>query len=303
MRSSAIRLTPTPPAPGPIPQGMAGTGPTQARLPGGNLHLHHGPIDLVIRLEGDISEVQLAEAQAYAAFSPLLDSIVSELSTLKAQVSEPLPLASHPVAQAMVRAAWPYRDRFITPMAAVAGSVAQYVLSRAVEGRSLRRAFVNNGGDIALWLSEGESLTLGVISRLDAPSVDTRVSVTSTDRVCGIATSGWGGRSFSLGIADAVTVFAMDAPSADAAATVIANAVNVEHPGVKRVPANSIQPDTDLGDLPVTVGVDIEDREALAQALDSGTREAARWVREGTIRGAMLYLKGACRTVGWPGAI
>ena len=49
----------------------------------------------------------------------------------------------------------------------------------------------------------------------------------------GIATSGWRGRSFSLGIADAVTVLAATAAEADAAATVIANAVDLPgHPAI-----------------------------------------------------------------------
>jgi hypothetical protein len=212
------------------------------------------------------------------------------------------PLVRGPVAQAMVRAVWPYREQFITPMAAVAGSVAQRVLACLLAGRALRRATVNNGGDIALWLAPGEQLALGVVARVAAPAIDRRVIVTADSGVRGIATSGWGGRSFSLGIADAVTVFAADAPAADAAATVVANAVTVEHPGVRRVPANSLQPDTDLGSLPVTVAVDIRDAGVWSAALDAGARVAERWVAEGTIQGALLFAGGQSRAVGWTGA-
>jgi uncharacterized protein len=65
--------------------------------------------------------------------------------------------------------------------------------------------------------------------------------------VRGIATSGWRGRSFSRGIADSVTVLAKTAAMADAAATVIANAVNVVHPGIVRRPACDIRDDSDWG--------------------------------------------------------
>ena len=74
-----------------------------------------------------------------------------------------------------------------------------------------------------------------------------------TTRSAGVATSGRHGRSFSLGIADAVTVLARTASQADAAATIIANAVDLPgHPAVRRMPANELQPDSDLGARPVT---------------------------------------------------
>ena len=47
---------------------------------------------------------------------------------------------------------WPYREQFITPpWRAVAGAVADEVLQALVHGRGLKRAYVNNGGDIALY--------------------------------------------------------------------------------------------------------------------------------------------------------
>jgi ApbE superfamily uncharacterized protein (UPF0280 family) len=71
-----------------------------------------------------------------------------------------------------------------------------------------------------------------------------------------VATSGWrckgkGGRSFSFGIADAVTVLAGSAAAADAAATVIANAVDLPgHGAITRRPASAIDPDSDLATVP-----------------------------------------------------
>jgi hypothetical protein len=279
------------------------SGALRARLPDGRLHLQHGPVDLVLRADGPPGEVERAYAQAAAAFAGLLEALVAELPLLKRPLGDALPAVSGPVALRMAHAVWPYRDRYITPMAAVAGSVAQHLLEAAVAGRGLARAYVNNGGDIALWLAPEQSLAVGLVARLDAPRVERRVAVTAQCPVRGVATSGWGGRSFSLGIADAVTVFAATAPAADAAATVVANAVTVDHPGIRRAPARTLQPDSDLGDIPVTVGVEMREPDAIAEALDGGAREAARWLRGGTLLGAVLFLAGQSRSVGWVGGV
>ena len=76
----------------------------------------------------------------------------------------------------MVGACLPYgKDLglFITPMAAVAGSVAdEIVLSFRKAG--IDRAYVNNGGDIALHLTPGQQYDVGVVTRLQTPGIDGR---------------------------------------------------------------------------------------------------------------------------------
>ncbi len=155
----------------------------------------------------------------------------------------------------MVQAVWPHRQRYITPMAAVAGAVADEVLEAMLAGRELARAYVNDGGDIAIHLTPGERLRAGLVANPDALHLDGTVELDHAMPVRGLATSGWRGRSFSLGIADAVTALAASAAAADAAATMIANAVDCDHPAIERSPANLLREDTDLGDLPVTVAV------------------------------------------------
>ena len=93
-------------------------------------------------------------------------------------------------------------------MAAVAGSVAEEVLEAMLAAAALSRAFVNNGGDIALHLAPGTAYEIGLVDRPDRPSLFSTARIAAADPVRGIATSGWRGRSFSLGIADAVTVLA-----------------------------------------------------------------------------------------------
>src|SRR5262249_43703757 len=140
-----------------------------------------------------------------------------------------------------------------TPIAAVAGSVAEEILGAMLGSAELDRAYVNNGGDIALHLARGEQFTVGLIDRPDSHGLMRTMVIGADDPIRGIATSGRHGRSFSMGIADAVTALAKTASQADAAATIIANAVDLPgHPAIVRLPANEIQPDSDLGARLVT---------------------------------------------------
>jgi ApbE superfamily uncharacterized protein (UPF0280 family) len=184
-------------------------------------------------------------------------------------------------------------DHFITPMAAVAGAVAEEILGAMLENAQLTRAYVNNGGDIALHLADGEHFTVGLAERPDVPGLMRTMIVDADDPSRGIATSGRHGRSFSFGIADAVTVLARTASQADAAATIIANAVDLPgHPAIVRCPANELQPDSDLGARLVTRAVgELSDSE-IEGALESGTACARKLLAAGLIDGAALRLHG-----------
>jgi ApbE superfamily uncharacterized protein (UPF0280 family) len=308
-----------------------------ARLDDGRLHLQHGPIDLIVGAFGAADEVERAYGQTMERFGDILPTLVGELLILRRPVGEACPLLRGPVARRMAEAVWPHRAAFITPMAAVAGAVADEMLQALVCGRTLDKAYVNDGGDIAIHLTPGQSLRAGIVAGLvsspfrwgSAPSYGAMGScaaqhsmtppstMTSTpphlngedghktldgvallthDRpVRGIATSGRGGRSFSLGIADSVTVLAATAAAADAAATMIANAVNADHPSIERRPACSLDPDSDLGELLVTVAVGDLPPVIVAAALDRGAAEARRLRLCGLIDSAALSLEGQWR--------
>jgi ApbE superfamily uncharacterized protein (UPF0280 family) len=276
-----------------------------ALLPDGKrLHLQHGPIDLVIEAWGSPEEVHAAYHQAVDAFNGLLETLVAELVALRTPLGSERPALEGPVAQRMVAACWPYRMGFITPMAAVAGAVADHVLAAMVAGRQLAKAYVNDGGDIALHLTDGERLTCGVVADLKAPAISGSLIVDATMPIRGIATSGaatkgTGGRSFSLGIADAVTVLARSGAEADAAASIIANAVDLPgHEGIERCRANAIDPDSDLGDRLVTMAVSRLARAEIEQALRSGLAVAEALHRDGRIVGAVLALQNVFATCG-----
>ncbi len=253
---------------------------------GGRLHLQHGPIDLILHATGP------AAAQAYRAaeraFAGVLETLVAELPLLRASACDAPARVAGPVARRMVAAVHPHRAGFITPMAAVAGSVADHILAAMLSAGSLETAFVNNGGDIALHVAPGAQLRIGLVCSLARGVPEGQVTIAQDMGVGGIATSGWPGRSFSLGIADAVTVLARDAATADAAATMIANAVNAEHEAVRRAPAKSLDPDSDLGDRLVTVDVGTLPDAVIARALKDGLRVAERLQQDGLIIAALL---------------
>jgi ApbE superfamily uncharacterized protein (UPF0280 family) len=223
-----------------------------------------------------------------ARFRTILQELADELPGLRSP--DPRPLRGK-VARAMAAAVSPFRPAFVTPMAAVAGAVADAVLAAALAQGGVTRACANNGGDIALHLAPGHSFTAAIAAR---PGWPDRITLGHGDGVGGIATSGWQGRSQSLGIADAVTALAPTAAMADAAATMIANAVDLPgHPAVTRLPARKIKADSDLGDLPVTVGVGPLTAQEAATALDRGAAFAQDCLRRGLIAGAALFLHPA----------
>ncbi len=270
------------------------------RLESGRLHLNDGPIDLIITCDGQQDEVVRAEQAAIARFASILDELCAELALLRQPAGHQQPNGG--VARRMWSATRDFSQSvFITPMAAVAGAVAEEVLEAMLASAELLRASVNNGGDIALHLAPQQNCRLGLIDRPDRPSLFATASISHDDNVRGIATSGWRGRSFSLGIADAVTVLAASASAADAAATVIANAVNIAgHPEIVRTPAHDLQPDSDLGEILVTCGVGRLTAYDMNIALDAGEKLAWRLVREAVIEGCCIRLATKTRLIAAP---
>jgi ApbE superfamily uncharacterized protein (UPF0280 family) len=267
---------------------------------GRRLHLHDGPIDLIVEAFAAPREINAAYRAAANRFTTVLDELCTELSVLRQPARNDSPLPEGVIARHMLEAVAPYCERtFITPMAAVAGAVAEEILGTMTSAANLSRAYVNNGGDIALHLAAGEHFVAGMTERPDRPSLFGTATLDSMQPARGIATSGWRGRSFSLGIADAVTVLADRAAMADAAATIIANAVDLPgHPGVVRVPARDLAPDSDLGELLVTQGVGELSSDEIAAALDAGVCVAQSLLLDGLIRSAALHLSGNTRIVG-----
>lgn len=270
-------------------------------LPDGRrLHLGHGPIDLIVQAEGPEAAVAEAYRRAVARFDGLLEELVAELPLLRQSVRGGASPMRGPVARRMWQVAGRFAPTFVTPMAGVAGAVAEAVLSAIAEVPELVRASVNNGGDIALFLAPGApAWRLGVVVDPQNPASPGVLEINTASACRGVATSGAKGRSHSLGIADSVTVLAADAPAADVAATLLANAVDLPgHPAIARQPAQDLSPDSDLGARLVTVSVgELSDTE-VTQALDAGELMADAMLAAGHILGAVLVLQGRVRLVG-----
>ena len=268
-------------------------------LSDGRWHFQHGPMDLILQAEGAPDAVAQAHERAWQRFEGLLQVLVNELPALRAPVGEHCAVQGV-VARRMWAACSPYRAGFITSMAAVAGAVAQEILA-CYEQPGIDRAWVNNGGDIALHLAPGQSVTVGVyadIAALNAAQLrhglvlDGQIHIDSAMPVRGVATSGWRGRSQSLGIADSVTVLARTAAQADAAATIVANAVDVADARIKRRPAWQVRDDSDLGAIPVTVGVPTLPQALVGRALHQGLQKAQELQSSGLLWFALLACQG-----------
>ena len=270
---------------------------------GKRLHLQDGPIDLIVEADGSETDIRAAYDAAIRRFTGLLDELCAELTVLRMPARRDKCALDGVVARRMHAAVAPFAaDHFITPMAAVAGSVAEEILGAMTGAARVRRAYVNNGGDIALHLGCGEQFSVGLMDRPDRHGVMRSMTIAADDLTRGVATSGRHGRSFSLGIADAVTVLARTASQADAAATIIANAVDLPgHPAIRRCPARELQPDSDLGARLVTRDVGaLSDRE-IEDAVQAGAESARRWLAAGLIEGAALRLFGETVIVGAQG--
>lgn len=276
-----------------------------AMMPDGRrLHLRQGPIDLVIRADADSTvEEERALDSAVERFRGLLQEIVDELPSLRRRARRGGPEPKGAVAARMLGAVLPHSALdFVTPMAAVAGAVADEILAAMTAAAGLRRAYVNNGGDIAIHLLPHEEYSIAVAG-LDG-ALNGRFSITGRSGNRGIATSGRGGRSHSLGIADSVTVLGASAAAADAAATLVANAVDLPgHSAVVRRPAEELDPDSDLGNRQVVVRTGHLERAEIDRALSGGAKRATAMRSAGLLDSAAILLHGVWCVVGENGSI
>lgn len=268
------------------------------------LHLRHGPIDLFLFVDTDSRQDQ-QEAYRCAAFSfkDILPTLCGELDVLRSPMGHPVGSVDGKVAKRMIDAASHYADaHFVTPMIAVAGSVADYLVDLLGATVEARRIYVNNGGDISVKLAEGETFSVGICSDINSGRIGAQGTVSFDDGIGGIATSGWAGRSHSLGIADAVTVLAPSAALADVAATLIANEVDLPNSiKVERAPAHTLAPDSDLGARLVTTRVLALTDGEIGHALGGGRKLAQELIADGLVHTVYLSLQGVDIVIG-PGS-
>ncbi len=251
-----------------------------------------GPATLVLAGEkgGEVFPFERREIEAYVA--RILHEIGEALPVLrqKAYRIKKIDYLPEP-AKRMIMAVKAVDEETLTPMAAVAGAVADLVKEHLSSSRGIDLLSVNNGGDISICNRSGRLMRIGIgdmDSRLPTPYVLKVEGLLSF----GVATSGFGGRSFTLGLADIVSVLADSAALADAAATLIANRTRSESTGVVRRRARELDQLTDIPDELVTVDRGCLDTEAVIAAVTNGKEEAERLKSAGVIRDAVVILKG-----------
>ena len=253
--------------------------------------LNYGPVQMTLmaRAHGLAMTEQLKEAAEYvikllADLSEVHDKAKDVLTLSEANLSG-YPLSLRLMVEAVLEAG----DWTLTPMAAVAGTFADLAGDWLVE-KGASKVMINNGGDIAIRLLGEEKTTLGLTPSIEALGYSHVLNLAAEDGIGGVATSGLGGRSFTKGIASAVTVVARNARVADACATLIANQCFVEDPGILRMPAEQLDPNTDIPGHLVTVKVGDLSPQTKTKALENGLRKAIELRAQGRIHGAVLFL-------------
>lgn len=263
-----------------------------AILHGGRAVLaENGPLRLVIQpFSGPVAETELAKEAAEYAFD-CLARVAAALPALRRRHGLIATLPRDEIARVMLESVRIIGDEDLTPMAAVAGTIADFVADWLF-ARKVTRVIVDNGGDIAIRLKPGESARVGLRPVIDSLEITHLIHLDSTYPSWGVTTSGMGGRSLTRGIASAVTVFASTASVADAAATAIANSCFAEDGNIRQVPAITVDPTTDLGEMLVTVSASGLAAKTVTAALENGLEKAKAVMQRGDIRGALIAVAG-----------
>jgi len=248
-----------------------------------------GPMRLVIRAWNKKQpQTKLARRAAEESISYL-----ERIARCRPLLSRPIPdiedLPGDELALGMINSTRAIGDHDLTPMAAVAGTIADAVANWLFE-REATRVIVDNGGDIAVRLAKGESVTVGVRPRVTSRHISHVINLDSDHSAWGVTTSGVGGRSLTRGIASAVTVLSTRASVADAAATAIANACFVKDDRIIQQPAAKMDPISDLKDIPVTTEVGPLSSEKVLAAIKSARQKAEDLSDKGIILGAFIAL-------------
>lgn len=257
----------------------------------GKVFLDHGPISMVI--SASCRGVPLAEKCVGACEIAVLclAELEPELQKLKQPWPRTDPETLSGIGLKMWQAVSMTGDGELTPMAAVAGAIADRVADWLTE-QGATKVMVNNGGDVAIRLRAEETTSVGIVPNLSGSGFSKIVRLTAVDEVGGVATSGLGGRSFTCGIVESVTVLSQSCAVADAFATSLANASYIESPAVQRVLAKTLDPGTDISELNVTVQVDGLTLDEIKTSLDQVMAQGRKAIGKDQIKGVAVYLQG-----------
>ena len=260
-------------------------------LPGGSVLAESGPMRLVISAGiGKVVQTQMALRAAEESFG-FLERVAAHRISLGRQYRECRDRIQDPLVLKMISSVVAIGDEDLTPMAAVAGTIADEVADFLFE-RGMTKVVVDNGGDVAVRADREKPITVGIRPDVNDHAVSYVIGLDPDLHSHGVATSGLGGRSLTRGIASAATVVARTASLADAAATAVANASFLEDEQVWRRPAEELDPYTDIPGLDVTVKVGPLPEETKSSAVSKAIRRAEELVRREVILGAFVAVQG-----------
>ncbi len=249
-----------------------------------------GPMRLSIRAWKDNRPQQELSRQAAEESFAYLEAVAKHQAVLSDFAENIKALPENDLVQRMIQSVRAIGDIDLTPMAAVAGTIADAVADWLFI-RGSTKVVVDNGGDIAIRLTANETAAVGIRPRITHLDISHVVNLDDRQPSWGVTTSGRGGRSFTRGIASAVTVIADNASIADAAATSIANACFVEDDSIVQIPAEQMDPNTDLAGVKVTVSVELLSPGKMAQAVQTALSKAGTLCRQKLIVGALIALE------------
>jgi len=253
--------------------------------------VEYGPMRMMIHaFEHGRPLVHLAQEGARQAIK-VLEDLAKFLPLIKKKAQQiELDERFPDVVWRMVEATQRMGEPDLTPLAAVAGAASDVVADSMIQLGGTK-IIVDNGGDIAIRLTEGEMVRVGVKTEINAKNPTYVIAIDASTGIGGVATSGLGGRSFTKGIASAVTILSASASLSDSAATVVGNFTNVDDPAIMRTLAEKVYPETDIPGEWVTAGVGNLPREKAEEALMNGLLKADSLYRKGLIEGAFIALK------------
>ena len=249
-----------------------------------------GPMRLSIRAWKDNRPQQELSRQAAEESFAYLEAIAKHQAVLSDFAENIKALPENDLVQRMIQSVRAIGDIDLTPMAAVAGTIADAVADWLFI-RGSTKVVVDNGGDIAIRLTANETAAVGIRPRITHLDISHVVNLDDRQPSWGVTTSGRGGRSFTRGIASAVTVIADNASIADAAATSIANACFVEDDSIVQIPAEQMDLNTDLKGVNVTVDVGLLSPGKKIQAVQTALSKADTLCRQKLIVGALVALE------------
>jgi len=259
-----------------------------------SLLVENGPMRLIIQAWNGARFDMAAAKQAGEIAFACLEQVAACRDLLRHRsenLLEKFDNQAFPVPVQMVKNTLVFDAPDLTPMAAVAGSIADGVADFLFQ-KGVSKVIVDNGGDIAVRLSQGETARAGVRSDVASAEITHVIMLDARCPSWGISTSGLGGRSFTRGIASAATVVAHSSARADAAATDIANACFFQDTGIVQVPAGQLDPLTDIPDILVTVLVNQLKPDTIDRSLKRSLDRAKGYVGNGLILGAIITAGG-----------